>query len=109
MVKKRLCHPWQRRYRRGSLVEQLLQLDSAIVTVYAARFARLRTNRANDASQVKHMFYGRCRALGLIFSVIAPSMARLGSGVVGYKPLDLMFNTKTLLGILWICCRIEEI
>jgi hypothetical protein len=33
----------------------LLQLDSAIVTVCATRFARLRTNRANYASQVKHM------------------------------------------------------
>ena len=40
-------------------MEQLLQLDSAIVTVCAARFARLRTNRANYASQVKHMFHGR--------------------------------------------------
>ena len=48
---------WQRWYRHGSLVEQLLQLDSAIVTVCAARFARLRTNRANYASQVKHMLY----------------------------------------------------
>ena len=36
-------------------VEQSLQPDSAIVTVCATRYARLRTNRANDALPVKRM------------------------------------------------------
>ena len=37
-------------------VEQVLRPDSAIGTVCAARYARSRTNRANDALPVKRMF-----------------------------------------------------
>lgn len=36
-------------------IEQSLQADKAIVTVCAARFARSRTNRANDALPLKRM------------------------------------------------------
>jgi len=33
-------------------------LSQRFVTVHATRYARLRMNRANSASQVKRMFYG---------------------------------------------------
>jgi len=63
VLMNRLCRPWQRRYRRGSFAEQLLQPDKPFVTVcaiareYAANTAG--TNRAKPLRgaglPVKHM------------------------------------------------------
>ena len=41
-----LCRPWQRRSRNGSLVEQSLQADSAIVTVMCCSLCSLNAQTA---------------------------------------------------------------
>jgi len=41
-----LCRPWQRRSRQGSLVEQSLQADSAIVTVMCCSLRSLNAQTA---------------------------------------------------------------
>ena len=67
----RLCRPWQRRYRRGSFVEQLHQPDKAFVTVCAMLNASTRivvsgTNRAKPCGRgftgYAYVLRSRCRA-----------------------------------------------